>query len=99
MNEMDLLKSIPMYILTIPGFNSEYPVYDGQKKSMTIVYDRGNKLFSLRITLTSDKKGLVTDNYTYAGKVAVNKLKKLVKAYIESYGYKVKLGMHVWRIN
>ena len=95
MSEMDLLKSIPMYILTLPGFNSEYPVYDNQRKSMTIVYERGNKLFSLRIALTSDKKGLITDNYTYVGKVAVNKLKKLVKAYIESYGYKVKLGMHV----
>ena len=95
MNEMDLLKGIPWHILTLPGFNSEYPMYDNQKKSMTIVYDRGKTLFSLRITLTSDKKGLVTDNYTYAGKVAVNKLKKLVKAYIESYGYKVKLGIHV----
>ena len=95
MNEMDLLKSIPYYTLTLPGFNSEAPMYDNQKKSMTIVYDRGNKLFSLRIALTSDKKGLVTDNYTYAGKTAVNKLKKLVKAYIESYGYKVKLGIHI----
>lgn len=95
MSEMDILKDIPVGILTLSGFNSEYPMYDNQKKSMTIVYDRGNKLFSLRIALTSDKKGLVTDNYTYANKVAVNKLKKLVKAYIESYGYKVKLGIHI----
>ena len=33
MNEMDLLKGIPWHILTLPGFDSEYPMYDNQKKT------------------------------------------------------------------
>lgn len=88
------LRDIPNYMLDLDKFNHEYPIYDNQKNSMTVVYDNDNTLFSLRISLTSDKKGLITDNYPCTRRTPINKLKKTIKAYLESQGYKVKLGIH-----
>ena len=90
---MEILKNIPYTVLSLPYYD-EGTVYDSQNNLMTIVYSRGNKIFSLHISLTNYKKGLITDNYTYTNRTPVNKLKKTIKAYIESYGYKVKLGKH-----
>lgn len=93
MKGIEILKGIPYTALCLPYYD-EGTVYDSQNNSMVIVYSRGNKIFSLHISLTNDKKGLVTDNYTYSNRTPVNKIKKTVKAYLESYGYKVKLGKH-----
>lgn len=93
MTEIEILKGIPYNTIFLPYYD-EGTVYDSQNNSMTIVYSRGNKIFSLHISLTNDKKGLITDNYTYTNRTTVNKIKKDIKAYIESYGYKVKLGKH-----
>ena len=93
MTEMEILKGIPYTVLSLPYYD-EGTVYDNQNNLMIIVYSRGNKIFSLYISLTNDKKGLITDNYTYTNRTPINKLKKAIKAYIESYGYKVKLGKH-----
>lgn len=96
MKEIEILTGIPYNALFLPYFDM-YTIYDNRDNAMTIVYDKGNKgnkIFSLHISLTSDKKGLITDNYTCTNRTPVNKIKKAIKAYLESYGYKVKLGKH-----
>ena len=94
MKKIEILKSIPYSALCLPYYD-EGTVYDSQNNLMTIVYSRGNKIFSLHISLTDDKKGLITDNYPNTNRTPINKIKKAVKAYLESYDYKVKLGKHV----
>ena len=94
MKEIEILNSIPYNAIFLPYYD-EGTVYDSQNNKMTIVYTRGKKIFSLHISLTDDKKGLITDNYPYTNRTPINKIKKAIKTYIESYGYKVKLGKHV----
>ena len=91
-----MLEHIPQECLYVKGYDMEFPVINERKNDMTIVYDHAKRPFSLRIRVISTNKHevLVTDNYDYSVRTPINRVRKALKAYFKSYGYKTLFAMH-----
>lgn len=94
----EMLKSIPQECLNVKGFDMEFPVINERKNDMTIVYDHAKRPFSLRIRIinanANKKEVLVTDSYDYAVRTPINRVRKALKAYFKTYGYKTLFALH-----
>lgn len=93
-----MLEHIPQECLYVKGYDMEFPVINERKNEMTIVYDHVKRPFSLRIRIinanANKKEVLVTDNYDYAVRTPINRVRKALKAYFKTYGYKTLFAMH-----
>ena len=91
-----MLKNIPQECLYIKGFDMDFPVINERKNDMTIVYGHTKRPFSLRIRVISLNKHevLVTDNYDYSVRTPINRVRKALKAYFKTYGYKTLFALH-----
>ena len=91
-----MLEHIPQECLYVKGYDMEFPVINERKNEMTIVYDHAKRPFSLRIRIISVNKHevLVTDNYDYAVRTPINRVRKALKAYFKTYGYKTLFALH-----
>ena len=91
-----MLKNIPQECLYVKGFDMEFPVLNERKNDMTIVYGHVKRPFSLRIRVISLNKHevLVTDNYDYSVRTPINRVRKALKAYFKTYGYKTLFALH-----
>lgn len=91
-----MLEHIPQECLNVKGFDMEFPVINERKNDMTIVYGHSKRPFSLRIRIISTNKHevLVTDNYDYAVRTPINRVRKALKAYFKTYGYKTLFALH-----
>ena len=91
-----MLKNIPQECLYVKGFDMDFPVLNERKNDRTIVYGHVKRPFSLRIRIISTNKHevLVTDNYDYSVRTPINRVRKALKAYFKSYGYKTLFAMH-----
>ena len=93
-----MLENIPQECLYVKGFDMEFPVINERKNDMTIVYDHAKRPFSLRIRIinanANKKEVLVTDNYDYAVRTPINRVRKALKAYFKTYGYKTLFALH-----
>ena len=93
-----MLEHIPQECLNVKGFDMEFPVINERKNDMTIVYDHAKRPFSLRIRIinanANKKEVLVTDNYDYAVRTPINRVRKALKAYFKTYGYKTLFALH-----
>ena len=91
-----MLKNIPQECLYVKGFDMDFPVINERKNDMTIVYGHVKRPFSLRIRVISLNKHevLVTDSYDYAVRTPINRVRKALKAYFKTYGYKTLFALH-----
>ena len=93
-----MLEHIPQECLYVKGYDMEFPVINERKNDMTIVYDHAKRPFSLRIRIinanANKKEVLVTDNYDYAVRTPINRVRKALKAYFKTYGYKTLFALH-----
>lgn len=93
-----MLEHIPQESLYVKGYDMEFPVINERKNDMTIVYGHVKRPFSLRIRIinanANKKEVLVTDNYDYAVRTPINRVRKTLKAYFKAYGYKTLFAMH-----
>ena len=91
-----MLKNIPQECLYVKGFDMDFPVLNERKNDMTIAYGHAKRPFSLRIRVISLNKHevLVTDNYDYSVRTPINRVRKALKAYFKSYGYKTLFALH-----
>ncbi|MEE3419219.1 MAG: hypothetical protein VZQ62_07810 [Methanosphaera sp.] len=93
-----MLENIPQESLYVKGYDMEFPVINEKNNDMTIVYGHAKRPFSLRIRIinanANKKKVLVTDNYDYAVRTPINRVRKALKAYFKAYGYKTLFAMH-----
>ena len=91
-----MLKNIPQECLYVKGFDMDFPVINERKNDMTIVYGHSKRPFSLRIRVISLNKHevLVTDNYDYSVRTPINRVRKALKAYFKTYGYKTLFALH-----
>lgn len=93
-----MLEHIPQECLYVKGYDMEFPVINERKNDMTIVYGNVKRPFSLRIRIinanANKKEVLVTDNYDYAVRTPINRVRKALKAYFKAYGYKTLFAMH-----
>ena len=91
-----MLKNIPQECLYVKGFDMDFPVINERKNDMTIVYGHVKRPFSLRIRVISLNKHevLVTDNYDYSVRTPINRVRKALKAYFKTYGYKTLFALH-----
>ena len=91
-----MLKNIPQECLYVKGFDMDFPVINERKNDMTIVYGHTKRPFSLRIRVISLNKHevLVTDNYDYSVRTPINRVRKALKAYFKTYGYKTLFALH-----
>ena len=91
-----MLEHIPQECLYVKGFDIGFPTFNGKKTDMTIVYEHAKRPFSLRIRVISLNKHevLVTDSYNYAVRTPINKVRKALKAYFKTYGYKTLFALH-----
>lgn len=93
-----MLEHIPQECLYVKGYDMEFPVINERKNEMTIVYDHAKRPFSLRIRIINANANkhevLVTDNYDYAVRTPINRVRKALKAYFKTYGYKTLFAMH-----
>ena len=92
-----MLEHIPQECLNVKGFDIGFPTFiNGRKTDMLIVYDHAKRPFSLRIRVISLNKHevLVTDNYDYSVRTPINRVRKALKAYFKSYGYKTLFALH-----
>ena len=91
-----MLKNIPQECLYVKGFDMDFPVLNERKNDMTIVYGHAKRPFSLRIRVISLNKHevLVTDNYDYSVRTPINRVRKALKAYFKTYGYKTLFALH-----
>lgn len=91
-----MLEHIPQECLNVKGYDMEFPMINERKNEMTIVYSNDKRPFSLRIRIISTSKHevLVSDNYDYAVRTPINRVRKALKAYFKTYGYKTLFAMH-----
>ena len=93
-----MLKNIPQESLYVKGYDMEFPVINERKNDMTRVYGHAKRPFSLRIRIinanANKKEVLVSDNYDYAVRTPINRVRKALKAYFKAYGYKTLFAMH-----
>ena len=93
-----MLEHIPQEYLNVKGFDIGFPTFNGKKTDMTIVYEHAKRPFSLRIRIINDnankKEVLVTDSYDYAVRTPINRVRKALKAYFKTYGYKTLFALH-----
>ena len=93
-----MLEHIPQECLYVKGYDMEFPVINERKNEMTIVYDHAKRPFSLRIRIinanANKKEVLVTDNYDYVVRTPINRVRKALKAYFKTYGYKTLFALH-----
>lgn len=93
-----MLEHIPQEYLNVKGFDMEFPVINERKNDMTIVYDHAKRPFSLHIRIINANANkhevLVTDNYDYSVRTPINRVRKALKAYFKTYGYKTLFAMH-----
>lgn len=94
-----MLEHIPQECLNVKGFDIGFPTFiNGRKTDMLIVYDHAKRPFSLRIRIinanANKKEVLVTDSYDYAVRTPINKVRKALKAYFKTYGYKTLFALH-----
>ena len=93
-----MLEHIPQECLYVKGYDMEFPVINERKNDMTIVYDHAKRPFSLRIRIinanANKKEVLVTDNYDYAVRTPINRVRIALKAYFKTYGYKTLFALH-----
>ena len=91
-----MLEHIPQECLYVKGFDMDFPVLNARKNDMTIVYGHAKRPFSLRIRIISLNKHevLVTDNYDYSVRTPINRVRKALKAYFKTYGYKTLFALH-----
>ena len=93
-----MLEHIPQECLNVKGFDMGFPVINERKNDMTIVYGHAKRPFSLRIRIinanANKKEVLVTDSYDYAVRTPINRVRKALKAYFKTYGYKTLFALH-----
>ena len=95
----EMLKNIPQEYLNVKGFDIGFPTFiNGKKTDMLIVYDHAKRPFSLRIRIinanANKKEVLVTDSYDYTVRTPINRVRKALKAYFKTYGYKTLFALH-----
>ena len=91
-----MLENIPQECLNVKGYDMEFPMINERKNDLTIVYDNAKRPFSLRIRIISTNKHevLVSDNYDYVVRTPINRVRKALKAYFKTYGYKTLFALH-----
>ena len=93
-----MLEHIPQECLYVKGFDIGFPTFNGKKTDMTIVYEHAKRPFSLRIRVinanANKREVLVTDNYDYSVRTPINRVRKALKAYFKTYGYKTLFALH-----
>lgn len=93
-----MLENIPQECLIVKGFDMGFPTFNGKKTDMLIVYEHAKRPFSLRIRVISANANkhevLVTDSYDYAVRTPINRVRKALKAYFKTYGYKTLFALH-----
>lgn len=93
-----MLENIPQECLYVKGFDMGFPIFNGKKTDMLIVYEHAKRPFSLRIRIINANANkhevLVTDNYDYSVRTPINRVRKALKAYFKTYGYKTLFALH-----
>lgn len=93
-----MLEHIPQECLYVKGFDIGFPTFNGKKTDMLIVYEHAKRPFSLRIRIinanANKREVLVTDSYDYAVRTPINRVRKALKAYFKTYGYKTLFALH-----
>lgn len=94
-----MLENIPQECLYVKGFDIGFPTFiNGKRTDMLLVYDHAKRPFSLRIRVinanANKKEVLVTDSYDYTVRTPINRVRKALKAYFKTYGYKTLFALH-----
>lgn len=90
-----MLTHIPQEALYVKGYDLGFPVINERKNELTIVYEH-KRPFSLRIKVLNNNTVLVTDNFKYAVRTPINRVRKALKSYFKGHGFKTEFGNHAF---